>query len=211
VATPDRLRRSERELTRLAANDLAALWRQITNAAEARIALMDVLPKLIDTYGVAASTVAAEWYDEARATAEVSGSFTAIPASIQDTGAEALAGWASDKGTDIGSILTLAEGGMQRRILNFSRQTVMGSSLADPRAAGWQRIGVGECTFCEMLIGRGAVYSEATVDFGAHDHCHCSAVPAFNGKPRLVKDYTPSARQSDADKARAKKWIAQNL
>jgi hypothetical protein len=30
-----------------------------------------------------------------------------------------------------------------------------------------------------MLIGRGAVYTEASVDFEAHDHCHCGAEPAW--------------------------------
>ena len=53
------------------------------------------------------------------------------------------------------------------------------SSTTDPKARGWQRVGVGECDFCSMLIGRGAVYSEATADFLSHDHCHCYAEPAF--------------------------------
>lgn len=217
MATPDDLRRGERELTRLAANDLAALWRQVSNFAEARMALADVLPALIDTYGQAAAAVAADWYDEARAAADVSGSFRALPASINETGAEALAGWAADKGTDLEAIRVLAEGGLQRRILNFSRQTVMGSSMADPRAEGWQRTGVGECTFCNMLIGRGAVYTKATVDFGAHDHCKCGAVPAFRGRPKPVRRYKVSPRREvdpqtgepipDADFQRAKDWI----
>jgi hypothetical protein len=30
-----------------------------------------------------------------------------------------------------------------------------------------------------MLIGRGAVYSEATADFQSHDHCNCQAEPAW--------------------------------
>lgn len=211
MATPDSLRRAERELTRLAANDLAALWRQVSNFAEARVALADALPALVDTYGQAAAAVAADWYDEARAAAEVSGSFRALPASISDPGADVLAGWAASKGTDLAAIQELALGGMQRRILNFSRQTVMGSSLADPSADGWQRIGTGECDFCAMLVGRGAVYSEASADFASHDHCHCAAVPAFKGRPRAVKPYTPSQRHSDADQARAREWITEHM
>jgi hypothetical protein len=109
---------------------------------------------------------------------------------------------------------------MQRRIANFSRQTVMGSSVADPKARGWQRVGAGECKtgFCDMLIGRGAVYSEASADFAAHDHCKCSAAPAFDGEPRPVKPYTVSPRRTidpetgkpviDANFLRAKEWIA---
>jgi hypothetical protein len=60
-----------------------------------------------------------------------------------------------------------------------------------------------------MLIGRGAVYSEATADFAAHDHCKCSAVPAFDGEPRPVKPFTPSLREAtDADRARVREYLA---
>lgn len=211
MATPAELRRGEQALARLAANDLAALWRQVSNAVEARKALDDVLPNLIRTYGEAAASLAADWYDEARAAAAVSKSFTALPASLDEQGAHALSGWAADKGTTIEEVLTLAQGGMSRRIVDWSRQTVMGSALADPSADGWQRVGVGECDFCSMLIGRGAVYSEASADFASHDHCRCSAVPAFRGEPRPVKPYTPSPRQSEADRDRAKAWIADHL
>src|SRR5699024_506029 len=88
---------------------------------------------------------------------------------------------------------------------------IMDSSLADPAADGWQRTGIGECQFCEMLISRGAVYSASTADFAAHDNCKCSAVPAFGGQPRPVRPYTPSQRHSEADQARAKAWISKNL
>ena len=212
MATPAELRKRQQALARLAMNDMAALWRQVSNAVEARIALQDVLPALIRTYGQAAASVAADWYDEARAAADVGGSFTAIPASLGDQGTDALALWASEKGSDLTTIQTLVAGGLTRRISDWSRETVMGSSLADPQADGWQRVGVGECAFCQMLIGRGAVYSEDTADFASHDHCTCAAVPAFGGKPRAVKPYTPGSRQrtkaGGADYALAKAWIA---
>jgi hypothetical protein len=193
---------------------MAALWRQVSNAVEARVALQDVLPSLTRTYGQAAATVAADWYDEARAVADVSGNFRAIPASFEGQGTDALALWATEKGSDLASIQSLVEGGLTRRIFDWSRQTVMGSALADPRADGWQRVGAGSCDFCNLLIGRGAVYSEASADFASHDHCNCAAAPAFSGKPRPVKKYTPGPR--DATKAggtdydRAKEWIAAN-
>lgn len=197
-----------RGLIVLAGRDLAALWRQVRGAAQAERALQDILPAIIDTYGAAAATLAADWYDEARAKADVSGRFTAIPADIRDSGAQALIGWAASEATDLVAFQTLVEGGMQRRIVNFSRATVTGSSVADPKAIGWQRVGTGECGFCRMLIGRGAVYREATADFASHDHCHCSAVPAFDGEPRPVRPFTPSDRNiSPADKARARAFI----
>lgn len=221
MATPASLRRQQDALTRLALNDLAALWRQVSNAAEAQMALSDILPALLDTYGQAAAAVAADWYDEARLNADVGGSFRAIPAEIRDTGAHELAGWATAKGTDLDSIRTLAEGGAQRRILNFSRETVAGSSLADPAADGWQRVGAGSCPFCAMLIGRGAVYTEASVQFASHDNCHCAAAPAFKGAPRPVRldeqgkrlDVSTRSQRTDdkqraADNARIRSWIA---
>lgn len=208
---PAQLRSNQAHLARLAASDLAALWRQVTNAAEARVALFDVLPSLIQTYGSAAAALASDWYDEARDEANVPGRFRAIPADLGDQDAASLVGWATDRGTTLDSVLALVNGGAQRRIANFSRQTIMGSSLADPRAHGWQRVGVGECDFCAMLVGRGAVYSEQTADFASHDHCSCVAVPAFSGEPKPVKPYTPSQRQSDADQARARKWIADHM
>ena len=170
-----------------AQNDLNALWRQVQSAAEAETALRDILPGLIDTYGAAAGTLAADWYDELRDKVGVPGSFQAIPADIPDSGAQALVGWAKAQSTDYAAFQGLILGGLQRRIANFSRSTITGSSIADPAAVGWQRVGSGRCEFCAMLIGRGAVYTEATADFRSHDHCHCSAAPAFVGAPRPVE------------------------
>jgi hypothetical protein len=59
-----------------------------------------------------------------------------------------------------------------------------------------------------MLADRGAVYSEATADFAAHDHCGCSAEPVYGDKSRTVRDYVPSSRSiSDADRARVRDWM----
>lgn len=193
----------------LARRDLSLLWQQVTSAAEAGTALRDVLPALIDTYGAAAASLAADWYDSHREKLDVKGGFRAIPADISDPGTDALIGWALTTATDSDALQGLILGGTQRRIANFSRTTVTGSSVADPQATGWQRVGSGECDFCEMLIGRGAVYSEASADFASHDHCNCAAVPAFKGVPIPVKPYTPSSRNiSDADRARVREWLA---
>jgi hypothetical protein len=155
------------------------IWREVSTAALAQQALNDVLPNLVATYGAAAAALAADWYDEFRDAAGARRHFAAIPADISDAGTGALVGWATSAATDLTTLRTLIDGGLQRRIVNFSRLTVTGSSIADPSAVGWQRVGVGECDFCQMLLGRGAVYSEATADFPAHDHCACDAEPVF--------------------------------
>lgn len=179
MAAPAALRNSTAELVRFAERDLTALWRGIDTPLAARAALMDVLPALVTTYGSAASTLAAEWYDDERERRAVRGRFQAIPLDPTDRGAQALAGWATQTAKDSESLQALIIGGIQRRIADHMRLTISGSSIADPGARGWQREGTGRCDFCSMLLGRGAVYSEASANFLSHDSCGCYAVPAF--------------------------------
>lgn len=204
------LRDGVKGLVGYARRDLDTLWRQVRNAAEAETALRDILPALIDTYGAAAGTLAADWYDELRDKVGPPGRFTAIPADIKDAGAQSLVGWAVNEATDLTSMQALVLGGMQRRIANFSRSTITGSSVADPSSVGWKRIGGGACAFCQMLIGRNETYSEATADFASHDHCSCSAYPLIKGaEPIDVKDYVQTTRNiTDADRARVREYIA---
>lgn len=202
------LRRDIGDLTDHALRDLSIIWRDLDTPEKAKPALFDVLPALVDSYGAASGTLAAEWYDERRARISPRKKFTASPAVIRDTGTQALVGWALAQTADQVTFQSLIEGGTQRRIGNFARQTVTDSSIADPAAQGWQRDGSGECDFCSFLIGRGAVYSEASADFASHDHCQCFAVPAFDGAPRPVQAFTPSDRNiSDADRARVREYI----
>jgi len=192
---------------------------QVESRAVAQAALSDVLPALIETYGAAATAIAADWYDEVRAAQEVAGSFSAIPSEAGDRGAHELIGWAAAKATDDAAFTSLLLGGLQRRIANAGRDTIIGSSLADPRAEGWMRLGQGpSCAFCMMLIGRGAVYSEDSVKFGAHDDCNCQAGPKFAGKADLfdVNDYVKSQKRrtedtTKRDNARAREWIAEHI
>lgn len=179
MSTPTQLRRDVANLSSLAERDLAALWRRVASFAAAETALNDVLPALIEAYGLAAAAIAADWYDEARDKAGIAGSFRAFPIELPPSDAPVLAGWVRSAATSLDSALVLAQGGVQRRIANAARGTVTGSSVADPKARGWMRVGSGRCDFCRMLISRGAVYTETTVHFQAHDHCGCAAAPAW--------------------------------
>lgn len=222
MATPTQLRSDVAVLTRAAELELAPLWREVATALALEEVLRDILPALIDQYGAAAATLAADWYDDARAEAGVRGTFRAIPADIPDSGAQALVGWALVEvanPADVSAFRSLIEGGTQRRIVNFSRGTVMRSSVADPQSDGWQRVATSKgCPFCRMLAGRAILYrSESSADFGAHDHCSCEAIPAWGGEARPVKPYVPSLRYDDTPAGRAKKakdqarvrdWIA---
>lgn len=204
-----RLRSSLRQLVSEAEKDLAVVWRSTTTPGEAAAALRDILPALIDAYGLAAATTAADWYNNLRASQGIGGVFEAMPEDIPNAGAHALIGWAQSEAADLAGLQALIQGGMQRRILNFSRGTVTSASVNDSRSRGWQRVGAGECAFCAMLISRGAVYTEASADFASHDHCSCSATPAWEDRELPVKPYVPSSRNiSDADRARVKAWIS---
>jgi hypothetical protein len=209
------LRTGIADLVTIAAADLEGLWRSVDTADAARDALSDVLPALVDVYGAAAAALAADWYDDFRDEVAVPGRFTAIPADLGDTGGDVLARWgvaplfAAEP--DWSAARSLIEGGLQRRIANAARTTVTVSAVQDPGAEGWQRAGDGSCGFCTMLIGRGAVYSEAGADFAAHDHCNCAAVPAFRGQPRPVKPYTPSSRASTPrERAAVREYLRAN-
>lgn len=215
MPTPTQLRDGVAAVSTLAARDVAAVWAQIQTAQQAREVLQDVLPDLTASYALAAASLAADWYDDLREEADVAGRFTAIVADLDDLGADVLARWGIEPlfaaEPDWQAAQTLIDGGMQRRITNAARDTITDSTAADPAAVGWQRVGNGECGFCAMLIARGALYTEATVTFGAHDHCKCMAVPAWGGQPRPVEPYTPTSRNiTAADRARVREYLREH-
>lgn len=225
MPTPADLQRDITRLTGLAQRDLASIWRQVSTAAEAQGALNDILPALIQQYGEASALLAAEWYDDLREQ-HLDGAprFSAYPASLGDQGAHALTGWAAKEANSVETMQSLISGGMTRRIADWARETVMGSTFADPRAEGWMRVGrASACAFCRMLVSRGAVYAESTVKFASHDDCTCGAAPKWGGVSDVfdVEDYRRSTRrwrneheQTDsaaADDARARAWIEKNL
>lgn len=177
---PTSLRPETDRLVRLADRDLAALWRLVANGASAEVVLRDLLPAIVTEYGLAGAAMAAEWYDEQRVKVEPKGAFTALPVAADDRGAQALVGWALNEATDDLALQTLIAGGVQRRIADHARYTIARNSTEDRAARGWKRVGDGKsCPFCSLLLSRGAVYTEVTADFESHDHCGCSAAPAW--------------------------------
>ena len=215
----EQFRREVRDLGIEAAKDVAILWRSLEDARGAKEALFDMLPELVAAYHGAAAAAAADFYDAVREAAEAPGRFSAV---IMDTdrrlGTDELVKWALATAKDSTSFQSLIIGGVTKRISQGAHAVVTGSSIADPAARGWMRIGAGGCDFCAMLISRGAVYTEASVEFAAHDHDNCGAAPAFNASQikAVRSEYVPSARRrSETRKARenasAREWIANHL
>lgn len=200
-------RRELLSLTALAVTDLEVLFRTLRDADSARDALMEILPQLVQVYGSAAASLAADWYDEVREADEIPGRFRAIVADLPDTDrTDALARWGIGPlfaaEPDFVTARAKVSGGLQRIVADAGRRTILRSIDADPRAGGWsRRTTSGSCDFCQMIAGRGAVYSAATADFSSHDDCDCVAVPVF-GETRDVKPYVPS-QKFRSDSARA--------
>ena len=67
-----------------------------------------------------------------------------------------------------------------RQSLAGGRETIAATTTADPRAVGYVRVTSDKaCEFCSMLADRGAVYSDDTAHFDAHDGCSCSGEPVY--------------------------------
>lgn len=185
-------------LVDLAYEDLAAIWAalDLTDPFAVKAVLLEAFPDLVATYGVAAGTVAADFYDELRDEAQAAGRFTAIAAATPDP--EALAAnarWALGglfKG-DPAASLSAFSGALDKGIKRAARDTIAGSAERDPAKARWARVPSGRgCAFCLMLASRGAVYGSKSAAGGMrdyHDHCHCQPVPVW--RPRDLP-YDPS-------------------
>lgn len=175
-------RRELRSLTNLAERDLQVLWREVGSADLARSALQDILPALTDRYGLAAASLAADYYDGMRERAGARGRFEAITA--EPAGRDKLSVLARvavrplfGDSPDLSAALVLARGGLQRHVANAARDTVTVSSIQDRDSTGWVRVGSGECPWCAQFLD-GAVHA-VEYDFNAHDHCGCTAQPVF--------------------------------
>ncbi|WP_144722234.1 hypothetical protein [Cellulosimicrobium sp. TH-20] len=81
----------------------------------------------------------------------------------------------------------------KRLVLNGGREALVEAARRDRDALGFARVSDGgPCAFCAMLVGRGPVYSGATVGFQAHDGCGCVPRPVFANDP--ARGWTPQAR-----------------
>lgn len=214
----ERFRREIRDLGIEAEKDVAILWRSAKDARDAKEALFDLLPEIVAAYHGAAAAAAADFYDDVREAAGAKGRFTSILLDPPDLGTRPLVAWALANAKDGETFQSFIAGGVTKRISNGARNVVTRSSIEDPAARGWMRVGSGNCDFCAMLISRGAVYSESSVDFASHDHCGCGAAPAFNSEQiKSVKaEFVPSARRKSAsvrerDRARVEDWIDNHL
>lgn len=198
------LRDAQDNVRTLVVRDLRAMFgsMDLSRPDAAAAALLEFVPALVLEYGDMAASLAADWYDEVRATEGIAGRFRAsmMPSPYQDA-AEPTARRAAGAlfTSSPGDALTALESAVGKYALGAGRSTLTTSSDRDPQASGWQRVvRSGGCDFCKMLAGRGDVYKKATVHFAAHGHCNCAAAPSWDANaPEVdVSVYKASERQT---------------
>ena len=181
-----------------------------------------LLAPMVDQYGLASGSLAAEWYDLNRDLLKVGGDWSG--ATVQDPNVDTgpLIGGSIADFTSGASILSGIQSGMDLRVRQAAQGTVMDSVLRDPQARGWGRVAsAGCCPFCGMLAGRGGVYrTRQTATFCPHLHCKCQALPLWKADPTgesmRSREDTIATRRALTDKqrasqnAQARQWIADN-
>lgn len=179
------LRGANAELSARARRDLSQFWDalDLSKPETARDELLRFIPSLTTVYGQAAATVAADWYDAARAVEDVASRYAAEEA---ETFARE---WVEGRvrygaghlfTDDAGQTLNFLDGVVQEYALQPGRDTISRAAIRDPAAVGWRRsVRPGSCDFCQMLAGRGSVYRAETVRFLAHGNCNCVPVPQW--------------------------------
>lgn len=205
------LRQAQAELAGRAEADLTAYFESLNldRPEAARDGLLETVPALTTAYGLAAATVAADWYDAVRADAGVGGRFRArmgdpFPAEFVQRrvrfGASHLF---TERPADMLPFLTSAA---NEYVLQPGRDTVTMSTARDPKASGWQRVTTGArtCDMCGFLAARGAVYrSERSASFATHGHCDCVASPSWDPSapevPSRVYEASPRVSRMSAE------------
>lgn len=100
------------------------------------------------------------------------------------------------------SMAVTMPGAAQMLVQEAARQVIRDTTESDREAIGWMRVSDGDpCSWCAMLISRGAVYKSAQTagraqasrfegvsPFRWHNWCSCQAVPVFDADdPRLAR------------------------
>jgi hypothetical protein len=183
-----------------------ALWAFLASLNPARpeavkLDLFNFVPVLIAQYGDMAATVAADWYDEMRASEGVPGSFRAPLADlVPDEQVNARIGYVTRPdgplfSGDFETLKTFTTMIANEYALQPGRDTVMQAAHKDK--AAYARVPEpGACDFCLMLASRGFVYSKATAGETDkfHGNCRCNVMPVWNAtRARTEFGYNPDA------------------
>lgn len=194
----NRLSAAQRELVRMAQNELSGFFATIDLSSPERVrnALIEIVPLLTREYGELVATVAAEWFEEVHP-----GVFLARTAADTFPTAGIVENVRYHAGAlftdDPYKTLTGLTGAMQRFILYSGRQTIARNVTLDPSKPRFARVPTGAktCAWCSLLASRGFVYlTKETAGIVAedyHDDCDCQIVPTFDGESAHIDGYDP--------------------
>lgn len=200
------------ELTSMATQDAQrqiSAWMQLNpdaTVAEIRDFAKETMDGLVQVYGEAASSLAAQWYDF-----EAGKAGKKLPVAITETTYDAdqvkrVAHYQAKKlaDGDINGFLDACGEYME----NATKQSLNNTILANVKRDKEQGIrfarvttGAETCSFCYMLSSRGAVYySRHSAGEQNHYHrgCDCKIVPGFdeNTHDEIVEGYDPRGMQN---------------
>lgn len=195
---PDRLTVGHRQqidqIRRSVARDLAALWQDTFTVDDVRGSwerfAAVALPIIEDGYDLSAQDAEA-YLRRFRRSAGLAGSAPPVvpPVLSRDRVRRSLeftARYTTLRGIQVGktplqaaqAALTRTVGSAGRFVAEGSQATVRANLKGDTRARGWRRITDGDpCPWCGDEAAKGVV--SVNYQFGAHDHCSCTAEPAY--------------------------------
>lgn len=173
-------------------------------AVAIRNELLRTLPSLVEYYGEAAATVAADWYEQVRDVENIPAkqrfrSELIIPDRLKETQGTVKRAAGALFTDDLAGFLRSVNGPIGRYVVDASRETIIENTHNDPQARGWQRITrAGSCDFCRFLAARGAVYMAHSARFASHNDCNCAAAPSWDPQATEAdaKHYKASERTS---------------
>lgn len=221
ATSPEQVRTGLTVVTTAAAADLANTAASAP-AERARGLLFEATPLIVAEYGQAAAALGLEWYEELREESSASRPFTPLAVTpLREDYLDNAVAWATESLREIEAemereleesmarLLPIVE----REVAAAMRQTVTENAIEDPDATGWRRFArAGGCKFCQMLAAKGAIFTEASVDFAAHRNCNCLAGPAFDDGPRAsVMQYVASQKRSPEQRERLREYLNQHF
>lgn len=211
-------RRAQMQVRAAAIRDYMQIWPLWQGDDESFNQLVLATIPLIRAYHSLSASFASSYFDSFRRAERVAGSATPrlpgdvdvdqVTAGLQATGRIAvrralLSGQTAERAMQTAFVTT--SGSVTRQALAGGRDTLVLSTGEDEQATGWARVTDNEpCPFCVMLASRGPVYrGEDTAEFEAHDHCACTAEPAYDesewpGRAREFSDLWDRAQREAA-------------
>src|SRR5690606_2243096 len=176
-----RWRAAQRGLTALLLRDLRGL-RRLINPSRLQATVppwIEAVHALVVQYAEVSATLAADFYDSERETAEVPGSFT-VPLADPPPGGQPgesprgarKAVWARDPevattvqleplAVRIESAMSKADGVTRKLVADVGRETVGQAVREDREAVAYARVAaLGACSFCKLMASRGAGYHQ---------------------------------------------------